>query len=123
MPTLALGLNADQCERYMHFITNRRYHQPRCGQMGPAPFDPDTENPFLWMSQMMDLKEEKFFEAWVTEYQSGAGLAWERGHPTAGARQVSCSGDRRYAWGLPAVSRRPPGVSADSRPGGMVGPV
>ena len=36
MPTLALGLNADQCERYMHFITNRRYHQPRCGQIGPG---------------------------------------------------------------------------------------
>ena len=32
MPTGMLGLNADQCERYMHFITDRR-----CGQIGLAP--------------------------------------------------------------------------------------
>ncbi len=72
MPTGMLGLNADQCERYMHFITNRR-----CGQIGLAPLFADTDNPFPWMSEMMDLKKEKnFFETRVIEYQTGGGLAW-----------------------------------------------
>ena len=35
MPTGMLGLNADQCERYMRFITNRR-----CAQIGLAPLFP-----------------------------------------------------------------------------------
>ncbi len=67
-----LGLNADLCEQYMHFITNRR-----CVQIGLPPVFAETENPFPWMSEMMDLKKEKnFFETRVTEYQSGGGLKW-----------------------------------------------
>ena len=73
MPTGMLGLSADQCARYMHFITNRR-----CTQIGLSPLYPDTDNPFPWMSEMMDLKKEKnFFETRVIEYQTGGGLAWE----------------------------------------------
>ena len=73
MPTGMLGLSADQCARYMHFITNRR-----CAQIGLSPLYPDTDNPFPWMSEMMDLKKEKnFFETRVIEYQTGGGLAWE----------------------------------------------
>lgn len=73
MPTGMLGLTADQCEQYMRFITNRR-----CGQIGLAPLYPATDNPFPWMSEVMDLKKEKnFFETRVIEYQSGGGLAWE----------------------------------------------
>jgi len=73
MPTGMLGLSAEQCERYMHFITNRR-----CTQIGLEPLYPDTDNPFPWMSEMMDLKKEKnFFETRVIEYQTGGGLAWE----------------------------------------------
>ena len=73
MPTGMLGLSADQCQTYMHFITNRR-----CAQIGLAPLYPDTDNPFPWMSEMMDLKKEKnFFETRVIEYQSGGGLDWE----------------------------------------------
>lgn len=31
-----------------------------------------------WMSEMMDLKEEKnFFETRVIEYQSGGALSWD----------------------------------------------
>ncbi|MDQ6657785.1 MAG: ribonucleotide-diphosphate reductase subunit beta [Actinomycetota bacterium] len=72
MPTGMLGLTAEQCERYMHFITNRR-----CAQIGLSPLYPDTENPFPWMSEMMDLKKEKnFFETRVIEYQTGSGLKW-----------------------------------------------
>ncbi len=58
MPTGMLGLNAAQCEQYIQFITNRR-----CTQIGLLPLHPPTENPFPWMSEMMDLKKEKnFFE-------------------------------------------------------------
>ena len=72
MPSGMLGLSATQCESYLHFITNRR-----CAQIGLAPLYPPTENPFPWMSEMMDLKKEKnFFETRVIEYQSGGGLQW-----------------------------------------------
>ena len=67
-----LGLSAAQCEQYMHFITNRR-----CAQIGLDPLFPETENPFPWMSEVMDLKKEKnFFETRVIEYQTGGGLEW-----------------------------------------------
>ena len=72
MPTGMLGLNAAQCEQYIKFITNRR-----CTQIGLQPLHPPTENPFPWMSEMMDLKKEKnFFETRVIEYQTGGGLIW-----------------------------------------------
>lgn len=73
MPTGFLGLNATQCEQYMHFIANRR-----CAQLGLAPVFPPAENPFPWMSEAMDLKKEKnFFETRVIEYQNGGALNWE----------------------------------------------
>ncbi len=72
LSTGMLGLSAAQCEQYMHFITNRR-----CAQIGLAPLFAETENPFPWMSEMMDLKKEKnFFETRVIEYQTGGGLEW-----------------------------------------------
>ncbi|AZI57364.1 ribonucleotide-diphosphate reductase subunit beta [Nakamurella antarctica] len=72
LSTGMLGLSAAQCEQYMHFITNRR-----CVQIGLQPLFEDTENPFPWMSEMMDLKKEKnFFETRVIEYQTGGGLEW-----------------------------------------------
>ena len=68
-----LGLNAALCETYMHFIANRR-----CAQIGLASVFDDTENPFPWMSEAMDLKKEKnFFETRVIEYQNGGALNWE----------------------------------------------
>jgi ribonucleoside-diphosphate reductase beta chain len=37
-----------------------------------------AENPFPWMSEVMDLKKEKnFFETRVIEYQTGGALSWE----------------------------------------------
>ena len=72
MPGGILGLNADLCEQYMRFITNRR-----CAQLGLEPVWDQTENPFPWMSEMMDLKKEKnFFETRVIEYQNGGSLEW-----------------------------------------------
>jgi ribonucleoside-diphosphate reductase beta chain len=72
MPNGFLGLSAAQCEQYMHFISNRR-----CVQIGIEPVFAETQNPFPWMSEAMDLKKEKnFFETRVIEYQNGGSLDW-----------------------------------------------
>lgn len=73
LPAPILGLSAELCEQYMHFITNRR-----CEQIGLAALYPATKNPFGWMSETMDLaKEKNFFESRVIEYQTGGGLTWD----------------------------------------------
>lgn len=73
MPTGILGLNASMIEEYMHFIANRR-----CQQVGLELLYPGAENPFPWMSEMMDLNKEKnFFETRVIEYQTGGALSWD----------------------------------------------
>ncbi len=73
MPNGFLGLSAALCEQYMHFIANRR-----CAQIGLEPVFGETENPFPWMSEAMDLKKEKnFFETRVIEYQNGGSLTWD----------------------------------------------
>ena len=39
---------------------------------------PGAQNPFPWMSEIMDLRKEKnFFETRVIEYQTGGALSWE----------------------------------------------
>lgn len=73
MPRGVLGLNASMFDEYMKFIANRR-----CAQIGLAELYPGAENPFPWMSEMMDLNKEKnFFETRVTEYQTGGALSWD----------------------------------------------
>ena len=73
MPRGVLGLNATQFKEYLRFIANRR-----CQQIGLDPLFDKAENPFPWMSEVMDLKKEKnFFETRVTEYQTGGALSWE----------------------------------------------
>ena len=73
MPRGILGLNAEMFKDYLHYIANRR-----CAQIGLTEQFPGAENPFPWMSEMMDLKKEKnFFETRVTEYQTGGSLKWE----------------------------------------------
>nr|WP_197320045.1 ribonucleotide-diphosphate reductase subunit beta [Saccharomonospora sp. NB11] len=73
MPRPMLGLSAESCEQYMHFITDRR-----AAQLGLDPVFGETENPFPWMSEAMDLRKEKnFFETRVTDYRSGAALEWD----------------------------------------------
>ena len=73
MPNGMLGLTAELCEQYMHFVTDRRAEQ-----LGLQPIFGETRNPFGWMSEVMDLKKEKnFFETRVIEYQSGGGLSWD----------------------------------------------
>jgi ribonucleoside-diphosphate reductase beta chain len=73
MPTGILGMNAKMFEEYLHYIANRR-----CLQIGLAEQYPGAENPFPWMSELMDLKKEKnFFETRVIEYQAGGTLNWD----------------------------------------------
>jgi ribonucleoside-diphosphate reductase beta chain len=73
VPRGCLGLNAALCEDYMCFIANRR-----CAQLGLAPIFVESDNPFPWMSEAMDLKKERnFFETRVIEYQNGGALAWD----------------------------------------------
>ena len=72
MPRGVLGLNADMFISYLRFIANRR-----CGQIGLTQLYERQENPFPWMSEMLELKKERnFFETRVLEYQSGGSLQW-----------------------------------------------
>jgi ribonucleoside-diphosphate reductase beta chain len=74
MPRGVLGLNASMFKEYMEFIANRR-----CAQIGLDELYPSAQNnPFPWMSEIIDLNKEKnFFETRVTEYQTGGALSWE----------------------------------------------
>lgn len=73
MPRGILGLNAEMFRQYLQYIANRR-----CAQIGLTQQYPGVENPFPWMSEMMDLKKEKnFFETRVIEYQAGGTLKWD----------------------------------------------
>ena len=73
MPRGVLGMNANMMEEYLNYIGNRRLIQ-----IGLAEEFPNAENPFPWMSEIMDLRKEKnFFETRVTEYQTGGALSWD----------------------------------------------
>lgn len=73
MPRGILGMNAEMFKDYLQTIANRRL-----AQIGLPPQYVGVENPFTWMSEMMDLKKEKnFFETRVTEYQAGGTLSWD----------------------------------------------
>lgn len=73
MPRGVLGMNAVMMEDYLKFIANRRLVQ-----IGLKEEYPGTNNPFPWMSEIMDLKKEKnFFEVRVIDYQVGGALAWD----------------------------------------------
>ena len=73
MPRGVLGMNAVMMEEYLQFIANRRLVQ-----IGLPEQFPRAQNPFPWMSEMMDLRKEKnFFETRVIEYQTGGALNWD----------------------------------------------
>ena len=72
MPRGILGLNAPMFEEYLKYIANRRLTQ-----IGLSEEFKGAQNPFPWMSEVLDLKKEKnFFETRVTEYQTGGALSW-----------------------------------------------
>jgi ribonucleoside-diphosphate reductase beta chain len=73
MPRGVLGLNSAMFKEYLRFIANRRAQQ-----IGLDVLYPGAENPFPWMSEMIDLKKERnFFETRVIEYQTGGALSWD----------------------------------------------
>ena len=73
MPRGVLGMNASMMEEYLNYIANRRLVQ-----IGLPEEFPNAENPFPWMSEIMDLrKENNFFETRVIEYQTGGALTWD----------------------------------------------
>jgi ribonucleoside-diphosphate reductase beta chain len=73
MPRGVLGMNAAMMEEYLQFIANRRLVQ-----IGLPEQFVGVQNPFPWMSEIMDLRKEKnFFETRVTEYKTGGALVWD----------------------------------------------
>lgn len=54
MPRGVLGLNAATFAEYLQFIANRR-----CTQIGLTEQYPGANNPFPWMSEILDLKKKK----------------------------------------------------------------
>jgi len=73
MPRGVLGMNAPMFKEYLRYVANRRAQQ-----IGLDPLYPGANNPFPWMSEMVDLKKEKnFFETRVIEYQTGGALNWD----------------------------------------------
>ena len=71
LPNGILGLNTDLLKEYVQYIADRRFEKLR------LPRQYNSENPFPWMSEVIDLKKEKnFFESRVTEYQTGGALEW-----------------------------------------------
>jgi ribonucleoside-diphosphate reductase beta chain len=73
MPRGVLGLNAPMFKGYLRYIANRRAQQ-----IGIEALFAQEDNPFPWMSEMIDLKKERnFFETRVIEYQTGGALSWE----------------------------------------------
>ena len=72
MPRGILGMNYFMVEQYLQYIVNRRLVK-----IGLAEEFTGVENPFPWLSEMIDLNKEKnFFETRVTEYQVGGALEW-----------------------------------------------
>jgi ribonucleoside-diphosphate reductase beta chain len=71
LPEAILGLNEKLIRQYLEYIADRRLERIRLPKVY------GSENPFPWMSEIMDLKKEKnFFETTVTEYQTGGNLDW-----------------------------------------------
>lgn len=67
-----LGINSQQFCEYVEHIADRRLERLNLKRLY------DTENPFPWMSQSVDLtKEKNFFETRVTEYKTAGSLNWD----------------------------------------------
>lgn len=72
MPVGIIGMKAETMVEYLQFIANRRLNQ-----LGLPEYYAGAQNPFGWMSEMMDLRKEKnFFETRVTDYQVGGALTF-----------------------------------------------
>ena len=71
LPRGILGLQPEIIKEYVRHIADRRLERIN------LPKFYDDQNPFPWMSEIIDLKKEKnFFETRVTEYQNAGSLDW-----------------------------------------------
>lgn len=72
MPKGFLGLNPSSVKDYVKHIADRRFD--RLGMKAEY----NADNPFPWMSEVIDVSKEKnFFETKVTEYQNSGSLDWD----------------------------------------------
>ncbi|MBB3209579.1 ribonucleoside-diphosphate reductase beta chain [Rhodopirellula rubra] len=72
LPGGILGLNESMFRDYVQYIADRRLERIGLAKQY------ESQNPFPWMSETMDLaKEKNFFETRVTEYQSAGSLNWD----------------------------------------------
>ncbi|MCB9638604.1 MAG: ribonucleotide-diphosphate reductase subunit beta [Myxococcales bacterium] len=72
LPRGILGLNAELIRQYLEYTADRRLQRIGLNTVY------NTNNPFPWMSEIMDLRKEKnFFETRVTEYQTAGQLDWD----------------------------------------------
>ena len=72
LPRGILGLNADAVAQYVQYTADRRLERISLDKVY------NVENPFPWMSEIIDLKKEKnFFETRVNEYKTGGSLSWD----------------------------------------------
>jgi len=56
MPRGVLGMNSSMFKGYLRYFANRR-----ATQIGLETLFPNEENPFPWMSEMIDLKKRENF--------------------------------------------------------------
>lgn len=72
LPRGIMGLNTEIIKEYVEHIADRRLERIGLEKLY------GSNNPFPWMSEIVDLKKEKnFFETRVTEYQTGGNLDWD----------------------------------------------
>lgn len=70
LPVSAVGLSADEFERYIDFIADRRLQGVGLPQLNPG-----ITNPLPWLAELMDIrKEQNFFEGKVTDYKKASSL-------------------------------------------------
>ncbi len=71
LPVNTVGLSADEFDRYIDYIADRRLEG-----VGLSPLNVGVANPFPWLAELMDInKEQNFFEGRVTDYQKQSALA------------------------------------------------
>ena len=70
LPVTAVGLTADEFERYIDYIADQRL-----ASVGLPPLNPQIKCPLPWLAEMMDMKKEQnFFEGKLTDYQKAGVL-------------------------------------------------
>jgi len=71
MPNGFLGLNPSSVKDYVEHVADRRFERLSMDK------EYNTDNPFPWMSEVIDVSKEKnFFETQVTEYKNSGSLDW-----------------------------------------------